>query len=791
MFNKRILIGLIYIFFSLQSSIAQNPEITIANMKICAAIENRQPANAGITFPSNIGQLFCFTQIYSSEVPLKIYHTWYYNGEEISNVELNIGAEAWRTWSSKKIPADATGRWRVEVTAADGVVLKTASFTISARPDKQNTTATLDIDGEKAPQEPPLSSSASAEAANDGMMAGQAAVDINIGKMAICPSIENRQPVNPGSIFPDTVGRLFCFTQVSTSEAPVEIYHIWYHNDEEINRVPLNIGSQSWRTWSAKTIKPERTGRWRVDVATSSGAVIESRSFSITPTEKPAVAKINITTTPQESLEATANTEKTTETKQALPPVTIQKMEVCTAVDNREPINSGDVFSNTIGRLYCFTQLISVEAPYKIRHTWYFEDEAVSSEELDVGSQFWRTWSVRNIKKEQSGNWRVDVLQEDGALLKSVSFVIEPSKTGASIAGRQETLPPSASKNPVTAEESGNPQKELLIGPAPQDTIKSMKPATAEAQGPLPSPSIKPATVEAADDSANSLIGPVPPVTEEPPNPEAVAGQGPLPPSIPVSASVSGDSVSSQKDELSAPAPEEAVASPASPAVAENHSSTASIDSLIPPSQPEGTIKTVELADLPATKDVQPDIPESKTAVVSQQKSPTPKVQETNPTPRVQRNFVVAKFGPALITDVDILLGFIENNAKASGQAFNRKKTLKALQAIILDRRYGRIWLIKDEDEAIGYSTLTFGFSLDDNGSYGILDEFYLASEYRGSDVGVQLLTFVEQEAVIMELEVLHLKKQIGPSISNALYKQLGYQDHDAYFMSKRLKANN
>jgi hypothetical protein len=42
--------------------------------------------------------------------------------------------------------------------------------------------------------------------------------------------------------------------------------------------------------------------------------------------------------------------------------------------------------------------------------------------ELPVRSSDWRTWSSKTIFPGSAGEWKVDVLDAEGALLKSVSF---------------------------------------------------------------------------------------------------------------------------------------------------------------------------------------------------------------------------------------------------------------------------------------------------------------------------------------------------------------------------------
>jgi len=42
-----------------------------------------------------------------------------------------------------------------------------------------------------------------------------------------------------------------------------------------------------------------------------------------------------------------------------------------------------------------------------------------------VGSIDWRTFSSKRILPQYTGEWRVEIISQDGALLKKISFVLE------------------------------------------------------------------------------------------------------------------------------------------------------------------------------------------------------------------------------------------------------------------------------------------------------------------------------------------------------------------------------
>lgn len=93
--------------------------------------------------------------------------------------------------------------------------------------------------------------------------------------------IENRQLVGMDSIFSNNIGTVYCYTHITGARDATDIVHIWYYEDEEKARVPLTVKSESWRTWSSKTIQPVWTGKWQVVVVDANGKKLASDSFHV------------------------------------------------------------------------------------------------------------------------------------------------------------------------------------------------------------------------------------------------------------------------------------------------------------------------------------------------------------------------------------------------------------------------------------------------------------------------------------------------------------------------------
>lgn len=108
------------------------------------------------------------------------------------------------------------------------------------------------------------------------------------------------------------------------------------------------------------------------------------------------------------------------------PPSTLKITEIAvtTKIARGNPIDAVHRISSTsVKALYCFTRLTSESGEETtIKHVWYRDGAKVAEYDLPVKGERWRTYSKKTVGKGMSGDWRVDVLDSAGNLLKSVKF---------------------------------------------------------------------------------------------------------------------------------------------------------------------------------------------------------------------------------------------------------------------------------------------------------------------------------------------------------------------------------
>lgn len=115
---------------------------SLAQLAVCTDVEDRAPIGEAKQFPSNVGELWCFTQVMNAEAPTQIFHRWYVGDRMVNEIPINVGSQAWRCWSTKTILPSWAGKCHVEVVTESGDILGTQEFTLMASADQPVTTPT-------------------------------------------------------------------------------------------------------------------------------------------------------------------------------------------------------------------------------------------------------------------------------------------------------------------------------------------------------------------------------------------------------------------------------------------------------------------------------------------------------------------------------------------------------------------------------------------------------------------------------------------------------------------------
>ena len=117
----------ILIFCGVLLSSYVHAETGVSRSAFTSSIENKEPVSNLKTISSDTSRVYFFTEL-SGLSGHSITHRWEYNNKTLAEVSFQIGADRWRTWSSKNILPSWTGTWTVSVLDEGGNIIEQNSF---------------------------------------------------------------------------------------------------------------------------------------------------------------------------------------------------------------------------------------------------------------------------------------------------------------------------------------------------------------------------------------------------------------------------------------------------------------------------------------------------------------------------------------------------------------------------------------------------------------------------------------------------------------------------------------
>ena len=143
----------------------------------------------------------------------------------------------------------------------------------------------------------------------------------------------------------------------------------------------------------------------------------------------------------------------------------------------------------------------------------------------------------------------------------------------------------------------------------------------------------------------------------------------------------------------------------------------------------------------------------------------------------------------ALHSDIGAILAMMEVFYTMYNYPFDKEQTTKNLVEFIYDKRLGSLWVIREQEQTVGYVILAFGYSFSYGGKDAMLDELFIKEEYRGMGVGTRTIEFILEQAVQMGVKTVHLEVEKHNVAGRALYKKQGFESDDTIFMSKKIQG--
>ena len=99
--------------------------LSMKAMAFCTSVEEREPMGESSEFTTDVSTLFFWSNVLNAGEETTVDHIWYLNGAEKARVTLPAKYARNRVWSSKIVPPEWDGEWKVDVVSESGEVLGT------------------------------------------------------------------------------------------------------------------------------------------------------------------------------------------------------------------------------------------------------------------------------------------------------------------------------------------------------------------------------------------------------------------------------------------------------------------------------------------------------------------------------------------------------------------------------------------------------------------------------------------------------------------------------------------
>jgi hypothetical protein len=105
--------------------------LEVLKATIGSDVKDRMPAGVSNYFSWSTNRVYVWSLIQCKHPPSSIRHIYYFQGEKLSDVHLNVQSSHWRTWSYMSLSNKRyIGPWRVDITSAEGKVLRSLHFEV-------------------------------------------------------------------------------------------------------------------------------------------------------------------------------------------------------------------------------------------------------------------------------------------------------------------------------------------------------------------------------------------------------------------------------------------------------------------------------------------------------------------------------------------------------------------------------------------------------------------------------------------------------------------------------------
>ena len=153
---------------------------------------------------------------------------------------------------------------------------------------------------------------------------------------------------------------------------------------------------------------------------------------------------------------------------------------------------------------------------------------------------------------------------------------------------------------------------------------------------------------------------------------------------------------------------------------------------------------------------------------------------------RFSQNEVDAKVIRAGPLDANRLIELVRAFHGESGPAVGPEQA-EGIRQVCTDPTLGRAWVLTVLDQDVGYALAYFRHSIDHAGRIAVLDDIWVAADWRGQGLGAYLLEAVCADLPAMGARAVLLEVDPANEVAIALYSRFGFTKTETAVYAKNL----
>jgi diamine N-acetyltransferase len=138
--------------------------------------------------------------------------------------------------------------------------------------------------------------------------------------------------------------------------------------------------------------------------------------------------------------------------------------------------------------------------------------------------------------------------------------------------------------------------------------------------------------------------------------------------------------------------------------------------------------------------------------------------------------------------DVPNILQMMESFYAHEGIEFIEEKSRATLIDFMLKENIGKLWLIKNGEECVGYCCLIISYTLEYHGHDCFLDELFILPEFQNKGIGAEVLKLLSSYAAERGINAMHLFVFDENQKAFEFYQRNGFSKRKGSLMVKFLK---